>query len=172
MDYRELNDRTIEDSWPLPHIADTLDRMAGHEWYSSLDMASGYWQVALRESDKPLTAFVTPHGQYQFKVLPFGLCNAPATFSRLVSRVMHGVPIDIASAYMDDILDVADDVGTMVEHLDGLLKRFGDVGLKFGPEKCHFFPEAREVPRSYTQQERNKHGPGENECDSGLAAPH
>ena len=139
VDYRELNDRTIKDSWPLPHIADTLDRMAGHEWYSSLDMASGYWQVALRESDKPLTAFVTPHGQYQFKVLPFGLCNAPATFSRLVSRVMHGVPIDIASAYMDDVLDVANDVVTMIEHLDGLLKRFGDVGLKFGPEKCHFF---------------------------------
>ena len=62
VDYRELNDRTIKDSWPLPHITDTLDRMAGKEWYSTMDMASGYWQIAMKESHKPLTAFVTPQG--------------------------------------------------------------------------------------------------------------
>ena len=77
MDYRKLNRVTIKESYPLPRIDDTLDALAGARCFSTLDLASGYWQVGLTEDAKEKTAFVTSQGLHQYKVLPFGLCNAP-----------------------------------------------------------------------------------------------
>ncbi|PIK45092.1 hypothetical protein BSL78_18045 [Apostichopus japonicus] len=86
IDYRKLNNVTTKDSYPLPRIDDSLDTLAGSKWFSTLDLASGYWQVEVAEQDRHKTAFVTNRGLFQFKVLPFGLCNAPATFERLMER--------------------------------------------------------------------------------------
>ena len=82
VDYRKLNDTMVKDAYPLPKIDDTLDMLAGKQWFSTLDLASGYWQVSLSRDARAKTVFATHSGLFQFKVMPFGLCNAPATFCR------------------------------------------------------------------------------------------
>ena len=89
VDYRRLNNSTKKDAFPLPRIDDSLNSLSGQSWFSMLDLASGYWQVRLSEDAKPKTAFATHSGLFQFAVMPFGLCSAPATFERLMSQVMR-----------------------------------------------------------------------------------
>lgn len=104
VDYRKLNEVTVKDSYPLPRIDDCLDALAGCSWFSTLDLCSGYWQVAMNEEDKPKTAFSTGNGLYQFTVMSFGLCNAPATFERLMEKVLSGLPWEVCLLYLDDII--------------------------------------------------------------------
>ena len=87
VEYRRLNLATVKDAYPLPRRDDTLDMLAGKRWFSKLDLASGYWQVSLSPEARCKTAFATHSGLFQFKVMPFGLCNAPATFERLMDQV-------------------------------------------------------------------------------------
>ena len=91
VDYRKINAVTVKDAYPLPRIDDTLDSLSGSHWFSTLDLASGYWQVELDESAKEKSAFVVRGGLYQWKVMPFGLCNAPSTFERLMERIFRGM---------------------------------------------------------------------------------
>jgi hypothetical protein len=88
VDYRELNDATKKDCFPLPRTDDTLDTLAGAKWFSTLDLKSGYCQVDVHKDSKEKTAFPTGQGLWKFTVMPFGLCNAPATFKRLMERVL------------------------------------------------------------------------------------
>ena len=80
IDYRQLNNETIKDSYPLPRIEDLLETFNGKKWFTTLDLASGYQQVKIKEEDKEKTAFITQYGLYEFNVMPFGLCNASGMF--------------------------------------------------------------------------------------------
>ena len=107
VDYRKLNELTVKDAYPIHRIDDSLDQSSGAQWFSTLDLCSGYWQIELEPEDKPKTAFVTKRGLYQFRVMPFGMCNAPATFERLMETVLSGLQWDICLIYLDDIIVIA-----------------------------------------------------------------
>ena len=105
VDFRQLNAATVKDAHPMPRIDDLLDALHGAKWFSTLDLKSGYWQVPITEQDKAKTAFRTSSRQlFEFNQVPFGLCNAPATFSRLMDRVLAGLHWETYLFYLDDII--------------------------------------------------------------------
>lgn len=136
VDYRKLNEVTRKDSYPLPRIEDAIDSLGGSQWFSSLDLKSGYWQVKLSEEAKSKTAFSTGAGLWQFKVMPFGLCNAPATFERLMEQVLSGLPSTVALLYLDDILVPGKTFEKQVENLQSVFIRLRMANLKLNAEKC------------------------------------
>ena len=144
VNFRQLNATTVKDTHPLPRIDDLLDALHGARWFSTLDLKSGYWQVPITESDKAKTAFCTTSGQlYEFNQVPFGLCNAPATFSRLMDRVLAGLHWETCLFYLDNIIVFS---STWEEHLARLrqvFERLRHAKLKLGADKCTF--AAKEV---------------------------
>lgn len=142
VDYRALNSVTKADRYPLPRIADLLDRLGRSRFFTTLDLAAGFWQVKVDEESREKTAFVTQRGLFEFRVMPFGLTNAPAIFQRLMQRVLDGVNPedgpDFTDAYIDDVLVFSRTAEDHVEHLCAVLDRLRKAGLKLKPKKCHF----------------------------------
>ncbi len=95
---------TKKDVYPLPRIDDALDAMHGSALFSTLDLAAGYWQVEVDPKDREKTAFISDQGLFEFNVMPFGLCNAPATFQRLMDAVLAGLKWTTCLVYLDDII--------------------------------------------------------------------
>jgi hypothetical protein len=139
VDYRKLNSLTIKDAYPLPRIDESLDSLSGNVWFSTLDLCSGYWQVSVKESDRPKTAFVTRKGLFQFRKMPFGLSCAPATFQRLMETVMAGLQWEICLIYLDDVIVVGKTFDQMIENLTKVFDRIVAAGLKLKPKKCVLF---------------------------------
>ena len=139
VDYRRLNNSTKKDAFPLPRIDDSLNSLSGQAWFSTLDLASGYWQVRLSEDAKPKTAFATHSGLFQFNVMPFGLCNAPATFERLMSQVMRGLHWKRCLVYIDDILVFGNNFESALHSLELVLIRVAEYGLQLKSTKCNLF---------------------------------
>ena len=137
-DYRPLNKVTIKDSYPIPRIDEALDMVSGSKWFSSLDLRSGYYQVPLDPESRQKTAFCTGRGLWQFKVMSFGLCNAPATFARLMDKVLAGVPREQCLVYLDDILAHGKSFDSALGALRQVLERIRAAGLKLHPDKCRF----------------------------------
>lgn len=104
VDYRRLNAVTKKDVYPLARVDDAVDCLHSASYFSSVDLRSGYWQIPMHPSDKEKTAFVTPDGLYEFNVMPFGLCNAPATFERFMDTVLRGLKWNICMCYLDDVV--------------------------------------------------------------------
>ena len=104
IDFRQLNACTKLNKYPLPRIDTMLDHLQGAKIFSTIDLTSGYWQIRLREEDKPLTSFQTPYGLFQFKVMPFGLVNAPATFQALMNSIFSPYLYRFIMVYLDDIM--------------------------------------------------------------------
>lgn len=137
IDYRKLNEATRKDAYPLPRIEDNLDTLRGAQWFSTLDLISGYWQVEMDPLDKPKTAFsVGRGGLYQFLRMPFGLCNAPATFERLMEKVLAGLVWEIAVLYIDDIVVIGSTVDEHLDRLEMVFDRIRKAGMKLKPSKC------------------------------------
>ena len=117
MDCRKLNSLTKLDEFPLPCIDNTLDLLSGHHYFSTLDLASGYWQVWMDPTSKEKTAFVTYAGLYQLNKIPFGLVNAPASFQLWMEVVLTGLASTTGVVYLDNILVFGKD---MKEHIKNL----------------------------------------------------
>ncbi|KFD45138.1 hypothetical protein M513_13985 [Trichuris suis] len=136
VDYRRLNAITIRDMYPMPRMDDVLDRVGGARYFSKLDLKSGYWQIPVEPADRGKTAFVTPDGLFQFKKMPFGLCNAPASFSRLMDQVLGDLKWTACLSYMDDILVFSATFDEHVARLKAVLSALANNGLRLQPTKC------------------------------------
>ena len=125
---------------PLPRIDDAFYYILGSSWFSSLDLRSGYWQVELAPDARPKTAFTIGQGRWQFHVMPFGLCNAPATFERLMERVLVDVPRSCCVVYLDDLLVHASNFERALANLPEVLTAFRQAGLKLNPASVTCWP--------------------------------
>ncbi|GBM89899.1 Retrovirus-related Pol polyprotein from transposon 297 [Araneus ventricosus] len=138
VNYRRLNKITKKDVYPLPRIDDALDCLAGAKIFSMMDLKSGYWQIEVDDKDREKTAFVTSDGLYEFKVMPFGLCNAPATFERMMDTVLRGLKWNICLCYLDDIIVYAPNFQEHKLCLRKVLKCIQEPGLTLNSNKCSF----------------------------------
>ena len=140
IDPQKLNTRTIKDAYSLPRIDETLDCLNGVEWFSSLDLKLGYWQVEMKEDSKALTAFtVRPLGFYECKHMPFGLTNAPATFQQLMQNCLGNLHLHCCIIYLDDVIVFSKTPEEHVIRLRAVFEKLKQVGLKLKPSKCEFF---------------------------------
>jgi len=136
-DFRRLNNVTVPDAYPMPRIDDLIDKVGRAKFITKLDLSRGYWQVPMDEESIPLTAFVTPHGQFQWRYMPFGLRNAPATFQRLVRRVLAGLET-FTGAYLDDIIIFSSSWSEHLKHISLVFDRIRNAGLTIKKSKCVF----------------------------------
>ncbi len=139
-DYRQLNNRTLKDSYAMPRVEELLDCLGGMKYFSVLDMKSGYHQVEIQEQHKERTAFtVGPLGFYEYNRMPFGLCNAPATYQRLMENCLSGLHLKICLIYIDDLIVFSKTYEEHLERLERVFQRLSECGLKLSPKKCKFF---------------------------------
>ena len=139
VDYRQLNVATVKDAFPLPRVDDSLSALSGSRWFSTLDLASGYWQVAMDASTKEKAAFVASSSMYEWNVMPFGLFNAPSTFARLMELVLKGLHWKICLIYLDDVIVMVPTFEEELERLKQVFERLAHAGLKLKPKKCFLF---------------------------------
>ncbi len=135
VDYRRVNAVSKFDAYPMPRVDEMLDRLGSARFYSTLDLTKGYWQIPLSPLSKEKTAFTTPFGLHQFVTLPFGLFGAPATFQRLMDRILRPHSA-YAAAYLDDIIIYSNDWQRHLEHVRAVLRSLGVAGLTANPRKC------------------------------------
>ena len=141
VDYRRLNSVTKFDSFPLPRLDEALDAFAGATVFSSLDLAMAYHQVPVKPTDVEKTAFVTHIGLFEMSKMPFGLCNAPSTYQRLMAGVLRGLIGRICLAYLDDVIVFSKKRANHIADLSAVLDRIRAAGLKLKPSKCSLFRE-------------------------------
>ena len=135
VDYRRLNSVSTADAYPMPRIDELIDRLGGAKYISTLDLTRGYWQVPVAPESQNKTAFTTPFGLFNFRVMPFGLQGAPATFQRMMDNLLTGVQ-GFAAAYLDDLVIYSDTWEQHLVHLREVLLRLRRAGLTAKPSKC------------------------------------
>lgn len=136
VDYRWLNTRTVKDAHPLPHQSDCLAALGGSAIFSAMDLTSGFYNIAMADEDKRLTAFTTPMGLYEFNRLPQGLCNSPASFMRLMMSIFGDQNFLTLLCYLDDVLVYAPNEAEALRRLEIVFSRLRSHGLKLAPRKC------------------------------------
>ena len=137
VDYRRLNAVSHIDAYPMPRIDDLIDGLGNARFISTLDLTRGYWQLPVAEKDRHKTAFTTPYGQFQFKVLPFGLSGAPSSFQRLMDKLIKGCE-GFTSAYLDDLVVFSNSWQEHLSQLRTVLNRIKEAGLTVKVGKCQF----------------------------------
>src|SRR4051812_20525626 len=142
IDYRRLNDATRKDHFPLPFIDQMLERLAGHEYYCFLDGYFGYNQIYIAPEDQEKTTFTCPYGTYAYRRMPFGLCNAPATFQRCMMAIFSDIVEKFLEIFMDDFTVTGDSFDNCLAHLTLVLHRCVETDLVLNWEKCHFMVES------------------------------
>ena len=139
VDFRQLNQITYGDSYPLRRIDTCFDALGGNSYFSTIDLRSGFWQTPLDPRDADKTAFLTRKGQWRFRVLPMGLANSPSLFQRLMDLVLGGLTWDSCLCYVDDVIVFGKTFEQETERLQMVLQKFREAGLKLNPKKCRLF---------------------------------
>ena len=138
VDYHKPNKVTHKDAYPLPRIDDTLQTLTSFQWFLTLNLLSGYRQVEFADKDKPKTVFCTTEGLCEFKVMPFGLCNALATSQRLMDLILAGIQWPHYLVYIDDVIITGRAFEENLLHLQEVFDQLLQAGLKLQPKKCQF----------------------------------
>lgn len=138
IDYRKLNEKTINDKYPLPNITSILDKLGKSQYFTTLDLASGFHQIELDADTIPKTAFSTEHGHFEFKRMPFGLKTAPPTFQRVMDNVLRGLQNETCLVYLDDIVIYSASLQEHIERLKGVFERLRNSNFKVQLDKCEF----------------------------------
>jgi hypothetical protein len=138
IDYRGLNEVTRKDAYPLPRVDDTLDELKDANFYTHLDLAYGFWQIRVRDQDIHKTAFQTHDGLMEWVAVQFGLCNAPATFQRMMNDILRDFLHKFVTVYLDDVCIYSRTQEEHLEHLRLVLQRFKEEGLKLRLKNCFF----------------------------------
>ena len=136
-----MNNMTVCDAFPLPRIDESLDALNGAKCFTTLDIASGFHQIAMKPIDQHKTAFSTPFGLFEYKRMPMGLCNSPATFQRLMQHIFNDLVFQILLIYLDDLIIYSSTLEEHVERLEKTFMRLKEHGLKLNGNKCHFCKE-------------------------------
>ncbi len=140
VDYRKLNEVTVKDAFPIPKIEQTCDALRGAKWFSSMDLATGYWQVLVAPEHRHKTAFLTPDGGlYEYVRIPFGLCNAPGTFQRLMNELFKEELYQTVLIFLDDVLSYSKTEEEHLAQLKYVFEMLRQANLKLKPKKCRFF---------------------------------
>lgn len=138
VDYRKLNDITVKDVFPLPRTSDLLESFQGMRIFTTLDAAAGYWQIPLSQNAIAKSAFISSEGLFEFVVMPFGLCNAPATFQRMMNVLLAGVNGISCLVYLDDIIVFSKTFKEHLAHLREVFDRLVEASILLKPSKCRF----------------------------------
>ncbi|XP_048611651.1 uncharacterized protein LOC125585956 [Brassica napus] len=138
IDYRKLNSASRKDHFPLPFIDQMLERLANHPFYCFLDGYSGFFQIPIHPNDQEKTTFTCPYGTFAYRRMPFGLCNAPATFQRCMMSIFSDLIEDVVEVFMDDFSVYGSSFSACLSNLCRVLQRCEDTNLVLNWEKCHF----------------------------------
>lgn len=144
IDYRKLNEITVEDKFPIPNIEDIFSKLGNAQYFSTLDLAKGFHQIPINVEDRHKTAFSTTNGHYEFTRMPFGLKNAPASFQRMMNEVLSDYINKICVVYLDDILIFSTSLQEHIDSLNKIFKRLLDFNLKVQINKCDFLKHETE----------------------------
>lgn len=139
VDYRGLNSVTKKNAYPLPRIDDAYQFLCGANYFSTLDLKSGFWKIPMEDSDKCKTAFTCRMGHYQWKVMPFGLCNAPATFQTVMNNILAPYVDKFALVYLDDIIIFSKTEKEHYEHIGKIMEVLSSNKLVVSEKKCKWF---------------------------------
>jgi len=138
IDYRQLNNCTVGDAYPVPRQDMCLDALAGSRWYSTCDLRSSFHLVKLDPDTSDKTAFITRRGMFRYRTIPFGLTNTVATFQRLMDLVLSGVSLSVCICYLDDLIFHSTTLDQHLENLEMILQKLRGANLKLKPSKCFF----------------------------------
>lgn len=171
VDFRNLNQHIINDSYPLPNINGILHDLGRGKLFSCLDLKQGYHQIPLSEESKEWTAFVAPSGLYEHNVLPMGLKDSPAAFCRIINQVLVGLASQDTHVYMDDIIIQGTDMENHVENLEKVLIKLREAKLRINLKKCHFFQTSVKYLGHIVSKEGLKPQPSKVEAINKIPSP-
>ncbi|CAK1590854.1 unnamed protein product [Parnassius mnemosyne] len=138
VDFRKLNEKTISDKYPIPNISDVLDKLGNCQYFTTLDLASGFYQVEMNPSDIPKTAFNVKHGNFEFLRMPMGLKNSPSTFQRVMDNVLRDLQNTVCLVYLDDIIVYSTSLQEHMVNLEKVFQKLRESNFKIQMDKSEF----------------------------------